>query len=96
MKLIAQKDPKTFIAEVSTTELRELHNLSYMSDFVEKLKVGVELNLSEAHNFNRDILESLKKHKELIESNAKVVKTLNKGFHFLCDGIGDGEIESKD
>ena len=85
MKLIAQKDNKTFVAEITTKELRLLHNKCYGSDFVKKnVFVGAELDMTEAYNFKKDLMEALEKHKQFIESNRTIIKALNKGFLKLC------------
>ena len=78
MKVIANAGHDTYICEVTHTELEKYLGLYYGK--LKDVRVGTLIDLSKGYAYHDEILDAMKKTREFIEANGKIVSAIMNGL----------------
>ena len=78
MKFIGEAGRGKYICEVSHTELEKFLGLYYGK--MKEIRVGDEIDLGAGHNHAAEISDAMRKTREFIESNSKIIEAILNGM----------------
>ena len=85
MKIIGMGSGKTYICEVSHTEIEKFLNLYYGK--MKHMKPGDDVDLGKGYQFHHDTMNALRKTDEFLQANKDVVSAITSGISIAVKGL---------